>query len=60
MQKEFLVENQDNLGLSLRTNGMSISFMKKGSAVVGPKDESEYISLYNHLLGKKTIKKTAS
>ena len=32
--------------------------MKKDSAVVvGPKDESEAISLYNHLLGKKTIKK---
>jgi len=40
---------------------MSVSFMKKCSAVVvEPKDESEYISLYNHLLGKKTIKKTAS
>jgi len=35
--------------------------MKKDSAVVvGPKDESEAISLYNHLLGKKTIKKKNS
>ena len=59
-EQGFLVENQGELGLSLRTNEMSISFMKKGSTVVGPKDESEAISLYNYLLGKKTIKKTAS
>lgn len=55
-EKGFLIENQGELGLSLRTNEMSISFMKKGSAViVGPKDESEAISLYKELLGK-TIK----
>jgi len=42
MQKEFLVENQDNLGLLLRTNEMAISFMKKGSTViVERKDEQE-------------------
>ena len=59
--KEFLVENQGDLGLSLRTNEMSINFMKKGSAVIiGPKDESEDISLYNYLLGKKIIKKTTN
>ena len=52
-QKGFIVENQGNLGLSLRTNELSVSFMKKGSAVVvGSKDESEAISLYKSLLGK--------
>ncbi|MBI5377389.1 MAG: ThiF family adenylyltransferase [Thaumarchaeota archaeon] len=52
-QKGFLIENQGEFGLSLRTNDMSVSFMKKGSAViVGPKDESDAISLYNELLGK--------
>ena len=52
-QKGFLIENQGEFGLSLRTNEMSVSFMKKGSAViVGPKDESDAINLYNELLGK--------
>ena len=56
-EKGFLVENQGELGLSLRTNEMSVSFMKKGSAViVGPKDEQEAISLYKELLGKETVK----
>jgi molybdopterin-synthase adenylyltransferase len=51
--KGFLVENQGEFGLSLRTNDMSVSFMKKGSAViVGPKDETDTISLYKMLLGK--------
>jgi len=60
-EQGFLVENQGELGLSLRTNEISVSFMKKGSAVVvGPKDESEAILLYNYLLGKKTIKKTVN
>lgn len=55
-QKGFLVDNQGDLGLSLRTNELSVSFMKKGSAVVvGPKDESDAVSLYKSLLGK-TIK----
>ncbi|MDH3764746.1 MAG: ThiF family adenylyltransferase [Nitrosopumilus sp.] len=55
-EKGFLVDNQGELGLSLRTNEMSVSFMKKGSAVVvGPKDEQEAIVLYKELLGK-TIK----
>jgi adenylyltransferase/sulfurtransferase len=59
-EKGFLVDNQGELGLSLRTNEMSVSFMKKGSAViVGPKDESEAISLYNELLGK-TLSKPAN
>ena len=46
-------------GLSLRTNEMSVSFMKKDSAaVVGPKDEQEVIILYKELLGQ--IVKTAN
>ena len=54
----FTVENQGNLGLSLRTNDISISFMKKGSAViVGPPNEQEAISLYHEVLGKKSIEK---
>jgi len=52
-QKGFLVDNQGDLGLSMRTNELSVSFMKKGSAVVvGPKDEADAISLYKILLGK--------
>ena len=58
-EKGFLIENQGELGLSLRTNDMSVSFMKKGSAViVGSKDENDAISLYNELLGKKTLTKS--
>ena len=38
----------------MRTNDLSISFMKKGSAVVvGPKDEEDAILLYKELLGRK-------
>ena len=52
-EKGFRVENQGELGLSMRTDDLSVSFMKKGSAViVGPKDEKDAISLYNELLGK--------
>jgi molybdopterin/thiamine biosynthesis adenylyltransferase/molybdopterin converting factor small subunit len=52
-EKGFLVENLGDLGLSLRTNEISVNFMKKGSAVVvGTKDEQEAISLYNKLIGK--------
>ena len=51
----FTVENQGDLGLSLRTNDISVSFMKKGSAViVGSPTEQEAISLYHKILGKKT------
>ncbi|MCA9812948.1 MAG: ThiF family adenylyltransferase, partial [Nitrosarchaeum sp.] len=51
--KGFTVENQGDLGLSMRTNELSVSFMKKGSAVVvGPKDEQDAIALYKGLLGK--------
>ena len=52
-EKGFTVENQGTLGLSLRTNDLFVSFMKKGSAVViGSKDESDAIILYKTLLGK--------
>ncbi len=48
------VDNRGELGLSMRNDDYSVSFMKKGSAVVvGPRDESEAIALYNGLLGKK-------
>jgi len=48
----FTVENQGELGLSVRTNDTAVSFMKDGSAVlVGPKDESEALRLYHVLLG---------
>jgi adenylyltransferase/sulfurtransferase len=52
-EKGFIVENQGTLGLSMRTNDLSVSFMKKGSAViVGSKDEDDAIALYKSLLGK--------
>jgi adenylyltransferase/sulfurtransferase len=53
-ENNFRVENQGELGLSLRTNEQSVSFMKRGSAViVGTKDETEAIALYNTLIGRK-------
>ena len=56
----FIVENLGSLGLSMRTNDLSVSFMKKGSAViVGPKDESDAISLYKSLLGREISAKTS-
>tara|TARA_B100000315_G_scaffold224138_1_gene229436 strand:- start:6 stop:560 length:555 start_codon:yes stop_codon:yes gene_type:complete len=55
-ERGFIVENLGDLGLSIRTNDLSVSFMKRGSAVlVGPKDEKEAISLYKDLLGTKSI-----
>ena len=55
-EKGFVAENLGDLGLSLRTDDLSVSFMKRGSAVlVGPKDEKEAISLYKDLLGAKSI-----
>jgi adenylyltransferase/sulfurtransferase len=55
-EKGFVVENLGELGLSMRTNELSVSFMKRGSAVlVGPKDEQEATSLYKELLGVKSI-----
>ena len=52
-EKGFVVENRGELGLSMRTNELSVSFMNKGSAVVvGSKNEDDAILLYNSLLGK--------
>jgi len=54
--KGFKVENQGELGLSMRTNDFSVSFLKRGSAVVvGTKDENDAVSLYKELLGRKTV-----
>jgi molybdopterin-synthase adenylyltransferase len=51
---EFRIENQGDLGLSMRTNDLSVNFMKRGSAViVGPKDENDAVLLYKQLLSKK-------
>lgn len=51
---EFRVENQGELGLSMRTNDLSVSFMKRGSAViVGSKDESDAVLLYKKLVSRK-------
>lgn len=53
---QFRVENQGDLGISMRTNDLSVSFMKRGSAViVGPKDEEDAVSLYKKLVSKKEI-----
>ena len=55
-EKGFKVENQGDLGLSMRTNDLSVNFMKKGSAVVvGPDNEEEAITLFKSLLGTKSI-----
>ena len=54
-EKGFTVENQGELGLSMRTNELSVNFMKKGSAVVvGPKDEDDAVALYKSLIVKKS------
>ena len=51
-EKGFRVENQGELGLSMRTNELSVSFLKRGSAVVvGTKDEKDAVSLYKEFLG---------
>src|SRR3989344_5194817 len=56
-EKGFRVENQGELGLSMITDDLSVSFMKIGSAVVvGPKDEADAVSLYKSLLGKEITK----
>ena len=50
------MENHGELGLSMITDDLSVSFMKKGSAlIVGPKDEKDAISLYESL-GKRDRK----
>ena len=52
----YTVENLGDLGISLRTNDISVSFMKRGSAVVvGAGDEKSAISLYKTLLGTKSL-----
>ncbi len=51
---DFRVDNSGEMGLSMRTNDLSVSFMKRGSAViVGPKDETDAVKLYQKLLNKK-------
>ena len=58
-EKGFRIENQGELGLSLRTDSQSVSFLKRGSAVVvGTNDEGEAVSLYKELLGAKAIPKS--
>jgi len=53
-EKGFRIENQGKLGLSMRTNDLSVSFLKRGSAVIiGTQDEKDAISLYDELLGRK-------
>jgi len=55
-ERGFTVENLGDLGLSMRTNDLSISFMKRGSAVlVGAKDEDEATALYKNILGTKQV-----
>ena len=52
-RKGFAVDRQGDLGLSLRSETLSVSFMNRGSAVVvGPKDEQAAVLLYNELLGR--------
>jgi len=54
--KGFKVENQGELGISMRTNDLSVSFLKKGSAVlVGSKDEQDALALYKELLGRQAV-----
>ena len=54
--KEMTVENLGELGLSLRTDELSVSIMKSGSAViVGARDEKEAIALYKEILGQKQV-----
>ena len=54
--RKFTIENLGELGLSLRTDELSVSFMKSGSAViVGTKDEKEAVALYREILGVKSV-----
>ena len=55
-ERGFIVENLGDLGLSIRTSDLSISFMKRGSAVlVGAKDENEARAIYKEILGTKQV-----
>ena len=48
----FTVQNQGELGLSMSTDTMYVSFLKRGSAViVGTKDQGAAVSLYKTLIG---------
>jgi molybdopterin/thiamine biosynthesis adenylyltransferase/molybdopterin converting factor small subunit len=50
-QKGFKVQNQGELGLSISSNDIFVSFLKRGSAViVGEKDENSAITLYKTLV----------
>ncbi len=54
----FKVENLGELGISLIANEISVSFLKRGSAIiVGTKDEQDAILLYKSLLGLKALAK---
>jgi adenylyltransferase/sulfurtransferase len=49
--KGFKVQNQGELGLSMSTDAMYVSFLKRGSAViVGTKDEDDAVKLYKSLI----------
>lgn len=48
----FKVENLGEMGISMRTESLYVSFMKSGSAImVGTKDSGEALMLYDDLLG---------
>lgn len=50
-KKGFKIQNQGELGLSISTNDIYVSFLKRGSAViVGEKDEHSAIALYKTLV----------
>ena len=50
-EKGFKVQNQGELGLSISSNDIYVSFLKRGSAViVGEKDENSAIALYKKLV----------
>ncbi len=50
-EKGFKVQNQGELGLSISSNDIYVSFLKRGSAViVGEKDEDSAIILYKKLV----------
>jgi len=49
--KGFKVQNQGELGLSMSTDAMYVSFLKRGSAViVGTKDQDDAVKLYKSLI----------
>ena len=50
-KKGFKIQNQGELGLTISTNEVHVSFLKRGSAViVGEKDENSAIVLYKTLI----------